>query len=113
MKKIFYAITLFVLTVGLVNYLFNLSEYDFFTQLELISQLDFANPIEEFIELIEDVKSISTWGDLNIQWYEYIVEFFKWLGNILIFPVKLVKTLAIDLYYGLLSVLYLLGFKGI
>lgn len=113
MKKIFYVITLFVLTIGLVNYLFSLGEYDFFTQIELISQLEFANPIDEFINLIEDIKSISNWGELNIQWYEYIVEFFKWFGNILMFPIKLVKTLAIDLYYGLLSVLYILGFKGI
>lgn len=113
MKKIFYVISVFALTVGLVVCLFDLGEYDFFSQLELISRLEFPSPIDDFTVFIEEVKSISTWSNLNIEWYEYIIKFAEWLGNILVFPLELTKTLAIDLYYGLLSVTLILGFKPI
>lgn len=110
MKKIITLIGTLILTIALIGYLFDLPEYSLFAQLEKIQLLDFINPLENLTILINKVADISEWGTLNIEWYEYIVVFFKWLGNLLMIPITLIKDMALNIYYGLQAILIALGF---
>lgn len=110
MKKIYYYIALIALTAGLVGFLFNLKEYDFFYQLIKVSQIDFPNPLDEFTTIFEETKKLVNFGEGNPEWYEYIVEFFKWVGTLISFPILLIKDLFLDLYGGFQAILYFLGF---
>lgn len=113
MKKILPYVASFVVIVALVNFLFNLGEYDFFAQLEKLSKLDFYSTIDDFMLLIKRISSIKEWGSLDIVWYEYIVKFLWWLSDIVFLPIVLLKDIAINLYKGLLAILTILGFNVI
>ena len=110
MKRIFLFITIASLTIGLVGFLFNLSDYDLFVQLSKIENLTFSNPINELRNLISEANKLFNFNGQNVQWYEYIPIFFQWLGAIISFPIILIKDIAINIYSGLQAILYLLGF---
>lgn len=111
MKKIFLFISIFALTVGLIGYVFQLNDYDIFAQFTKIGQLDFNNPILDLQDLISQANSLFDFGSEDISWYEYIPRFFEWIGAILSFPIILIKDIALNIFYGLQAILYLLGFN--
>ena len=110
MKKIFMFITISALVIGLVGFLFNLSEYDLFTQLGKIENLTFSNPISELRDLINEANQLFNFNPQEVEWYEYIPIFFQWLGVILRFPIVLIKDIAINIYSGFQAILFILGF---
>ena len=110
MKKIFLFISIFSLTIGLVCFLFNLSDYDLFVQLSKIENLTFSNPINELRDLINEANKLFNFNGQNVAWYEYIPIFFQWVGAIISFPIILIKDIAINIYSGLQAILFLLGF---
>lgn len=110
MKRIFYFITILSLTAGLCCYIFNLKDYDFFVQLTKISNLDFPNPIDNFTALSNATSNLTNINELNLEWYQYIVEFFKWVGTLFYVPILFIKDLILDLFSGFQALIYLLGF---
>ena len=110
MKKIFLVITTMALTLGLIGYLFNLKEYDFIIQLEKVTTLEFTNPIADLQSVIADAQQLYSFSGQDISWYEYIPLFFKWVGLFATFPIILIKDVALNIYYGLQSILYFIGF---
>ena len=110
MRKIFMFVTVIALTVGLIGFLFNLGEYDFFAQLGKIEALGFANPIEDLRNLINEANKLFSFNSEDVAWYEYIPLFFQWIGTMVQFPIILIKDVALNLYCGLQAVLYILGF---
>lgn len=110
MKKIFYYIALLSFTAGLVGFLFNLKQYDFFNQLAKISAIDFPNPLDEFTTIYKETQKLMDFGSTNPEWYEYIVQFFRWVGSLITMPILLIKDLFLDLYGGFQAIIYILGF---
>ena len=110
-SKLTSLIVLFIFIVALCTAIFNLGEYDFFSRLAMASQLEFNNPINTFIRVGEQVKDISNWGDLKIQWFEYIPRFFNWLGSIFSSVFDGIVETAKTLLNGIKFVLIMLGFN--
>lgn len=114
MKKIFYFLTLFALVVGLIGFIFNLSEYDFFTQLELASNLPFNNPIDCLKTSIENIKNVPL--QTSVSWWEnllfnpFIKTMLMYIYNIIVALVEFLICILNDIYYGLQLVLIMLGF---
>lgn len=111
MNKILKTLVVVIVVIALVGYVFELGDYDFMRQLKKIALLDFVNPIENLEILINEIIKIKDWGTLNIEWYEYIVVFFEWIGTLLLVPITFIKDLAIDLYLILQSVLIIFNFS--
>lgn len=110
MRKILLVITTMAFTLGLIGFLFNLKEYDFFTQMDKIATLEFSNPISELQNIISQAKQLYSFTGQDIAWYEYVPLFFKWVGLFATFPIILIKDVALNLYYGLQAILYFIGF---
>lgn len=115
MKKIFYFITISALLLGLVGFIFNLSEYDLFTQLEIASRLPFNNPIDCLRNAIKTIQSIEI--QTNISWWEQLLinPFVKTIllaiYNIISAFIQFIWCILNDIWYGLQLVLILLGFN--
>lgn len=110
MRKVFMFISVSALVLGLVGFLFNLSDYDLFAQLGKIQNLTFGNPITDLRDLINEANQLFNFNGRDIAWYEYIPIFFQWIGTIFRFPIVLIKDIAINIYSGLQAILYILGF---
>lgn len=110
MKRIFYYISLLAITCALVGFLFNLQDYDIFRQLDKIASINFPNPLAEFNEIYDATMQLSNINNLDLQWYEYIVFFFKWVGTLFYVPILFFKDLFLDLFGGFQAIIFLLGF---
>lgn len=101
----------FILICGLCNRVFNLGNYDFLARLNAASNLEFNNPINSVIKTADAISSITKWGDLNIQWFEYIPRFFNWLGDIFSSIFDGIVELGKTLLNGLRFILIMLGWN--
>lgn len=111
MNKLFGVIAVIVLTIGLIGFVFNLSgEYDFMAQVAIVSKLPFSDPISDLKEIILEMQNLIAFEGAELAWYEYFVRFFEYVGYILYLPIVLFKDVAQNLYFGLYSVLIILGF---
>lgn len=110
MRRIFMFISIMALTIGLIGFLFNLGEYDLFAQLAKIESLNFANPVEDLRELIDEANNLFSFSGEDVAWYEYIPLFFQWVGTMIQFPIILIKDIATNIFDGLQAILFILGF---
>lgn len=101
----------FILICGLCNAVFNLGTYDFMARLKTASNLEFNNPIDTMLKVFNNIKSITNWGDLSIQWYEYIPRFFNWIGSIFSSLFDGIVETGKTLLNGLRFVLIMLGWN--
>lgn len=140
MRKIFAFIIPILLAISLGIYFFGVSgEYDFFTQLDKASRIEFVNPITEFQNIFDKFNKIKLsfktivfeWNYVNvnnpIDFFNNVGIFFNGLGNgfryifdvivngfsalweILILPLQILKDIIIDVWYGIHVILTIMG----
>lgn len=105
------ALVIIIFLCAICNAVFNLGEYDFFERLALASSISFNNPIDTALKVSKQVMSIQNWGELNIQWYQYIPMFFNWIGSIFSSVFDGIIEIAKTILNGLRAILIMLGFN--
>lgn len=110
MKKIFLAISSLSLVIGLVAYLFKLSDFDFLTSLNRISELEFPDVLGDFKSVLDKGKILSDFGSQDAEWYDFIKVFVTWLGALFSFPIVLIVDVCKTLICAFQAVMIILGF---
>lgn len=116
MKKIFLFISILVLCIATCLFVFNATkDYDFFTALELCSQQEFKNPLDQFRAVIGEFEKFNgifnnDGGNWWTNFWNGTTQFFTLIWNILKAPVLLLGDLFQDIALCFKCVLFILGF---
>lgn len=141
MKKIFIIIVPCILAISLIGFLFNLPEYDFFTQFDKLQYVEWVNPIDEFRTLARKFQDLGlefqqiqfsfNYVDVNnpMDFFSNVGEFFNGMGkgfsqifnaigngfkslwDLLVMPIYILKDLFIDLWCVFKVVMIIIGFN--
>ena len=106
MKKWLPLILTIILVSALCMYFFNYDkEYDFLKQVDMITQLDFSNPLDSFNEVVDSFNGING----NSAWYQQLFDTLSSIGTMLASPFKFIYEVIKNLFLLLQALLILFG----